>query len=57
MNNIVDRINIGRRAGSVDERRANIDAVKGLIGVSFVVSDEPLPIYENHTGDGHRELY
>ncbi|HBV7861872.1 TPA: DUF262 domain-containing protein [Escherichia coli] len=50
MNNIVDRINIGRRAGSVDERRANIDAVKGLIGVSFVVSDEPLPIYENHTG-------
>lgn len=50
MNNIVERINIGRRAGSTDERRANIDAVKGVIGVSFVVSDEPLPIYENHTG-------
>lgn len=50
MNNIVERINIGRRAGSADERRANIDAVKGVIGVSFVVSNEPLPIYENHTG-------
>ncbi|WP_308538732.1 DUF262 domain-containing protein [uncultured Pantoea sp.] len=50
MNNIVERINIGRRAGGPDERRANIDAVKGVIGGAFVESDEPLPIYENHTG-------
>ncbi|MFP1853725.1 DUF262 domain-containing protein [Lonsdalea quercina] len=48
--NIVERINIGRRAGSSDERRANIDAVKGVISASFIESDDPLPIYENHTG-------
>ncbi|MCI4237102.1 DUF262 domain-containing protein [Dickeya dianthicola] len=50
MFNIVERINIGRRAGGSDERRTNIDAVKGVIGASFVESDDPIAIYENHTG-------
>ena len=49
MNNIVTRINTGRRGGSPEERRTNINVVKGVISDFFVVSKEPLPIYENHS--------
>jgi len=47
--NIVSRITIGRRASSSTGRRTNINAVKGVIGDCFVVSSEPLPIYNNHS--------
>ncbi len=46
--NIADRIDSGRGAGLTDARRTNINAVKGLIGDSFIISREPLPIYNNH---------
>ena len=49
INNIVSRITVGRRAGSSTGRRTNINAVKGVIGDCFVVSSEPLPIYNNHS--------
>ncbi|MBW7984212.1 DUF262 domain-containing protein [Enterobacillus tribolii] len=47
--NIVSRITVGRRASSSTGRRTNINAVKGVIGDCFVVSNDPLPIYNNHS--------
>ena len=35
-NNLSSRIETGRRATSPEERRKNIDTVKGLIGANFV---------------------
>lgn len=44
------RIEWGRKATSVDERRKNIDAVKGIIGPNFVKNAKLAEmIYSNHT--------
>lgn len=42
------RIETGRKATSPEERRKNIDVVKGLISNFFIETNEPLPIYGNH---------
>jgi hypothetical protein len=42
------RIETGRKATSPEERRKNIDVVKGLIRNSFVTGNPPPAIYGNH---------
>ncbi len=42
------RIETGRKATSPEERRKNIDVVKGLMSNFFAETDCPLPIYGNH---------
>ena len=42
------RIETGRKATSPEERRKNIDVVKGLISNFFAETEGPLPIYGNH---------
>lgn len=42
------RIETGRKATSPEERRKNIDVVKGLMSTFFVPINGPLPIYGNH---------
>jgi hypothetical protein len=50
MNNLADRIETSRGATSEDERRKNVDAIKGLIAPYFIVaSDFSSQIYGNHT--------
>jgi hypothetical protein len=50
MNNLADRIETNRKATSEDERRKNIDTIKGLIGSYFIpASDLSAQIYGNHT--------
>src|SRR5208337_3151965 len=44
-----ERIELGRRATSPDERRKNIDTVKGLIRSSFAIADVKPKIYGNNT--------
>jgi len=46
--NSAERIETGRRSTSPDERRKNIDSVKGLIGNFFIESDIRSQIYGNH---------
>lgn len=46
--NLADRIETGRKATSPNERRKNIDSVKGLIGNFFIESDIRSQIYGNH---------
>lgn len=49
LTNIADRIERGRKATAPEERRKNIDIVKGLIRANFI-DGEPAPtIYENHS--------
>jgi len=44
------RIDTGRKATSPDERRRNVDTVKGLVGAFFVEGDgQKSVIYGNHT--------
>jgi hypothetical protein len=45
---LAERIETGRKATSPDERRKNIDQVKGLIGKFFIKSDMRESIYGNH---------
>lgn len=47
--NIVDRIDTGRRATAADERRKNIDTIKGLIGPHFVAKTPPPVIHGGHS--------
>lgn len=49
MNNIGERIETGKKATSVEERRKNINQVKGLIGTYFISSKNNNNIYQNHT--------
>jgi len=42
------RIDTGRKATSPEERRKNIDVVKGLIGSFFIETDNDSVIYGNH---------
>jgi hypothetical protein len=45
-----DRIDTSRKATSMEERRKNIDSIKGVISSYFVKSkDNDTRIYENHT--------
>jgi hypothetical protein len=46
--NISERIDTGKRAALVAERRKNINAVKGLIGEYFIPVDNINVIYGNH---------
>jgi hypothetical protein len=46
---LAERIETGRRATSPDERRKNIDTIKGLIGSSFVQANNVTHIYGNHS--------
>lgn len=46
--NLDGRIETGRKATSADERRKNVDTVKGLIGASFVKAEVGPQIYGNH---------
>jgi hypothetical protein len=48
LNNLSERIGAGRKVTSPDERRKNIDTVKGLIGSSFVPANIA-EIYTNHS--------
>lgn len=43
-----ERIDTGRKSTSPDERRKNIDSVKGLISIHFVPSKKTTVIYGNH---------
>jgi Protein of unknown function DUF262/Putative DNA-binding domain len=45
---LAERIETGRKATSPDERRKNIDQVKGLIGKFFIESDIRESIYGSH---------
>ncbi len=46
--NLTDRIETGRKATSPEERRKNVDSIKGLINSSFIVADMKAKIYGNH---------
>ena len=45
---LAERIDTGRKATSVAERRKNIDAIKGLIGGSFVKANVATLVSGNH---------
>ena len=49
MRNIAGRIERGRRATSPDERRANVNTVKGNISPAFIEEDIKPLIYNNHS--------
>lgn len=49
MHDIAERIERGRKATSPDERRRNVDAVKGMVRSSFVVANPKPKIYANHS--------
>ncbi|SFR84791.1 helix-turn-helix domain-containing protein [Sphingomonas jatrophae] len=49
MRDIAERIERGRKATSPDERRKNVDAVKGLIRSCFIVASPKPKIYANHS--------
>lgn len=46
---IAERIERGRSATAPDERRRNIDSVKGIVRSNFVQSKPPTKIYSNHS--------
>ena len=48
LGDLTSRIETGRKATSPDERRKNIDVVKGLVSTFFAETESPLPIYGNH---------
>lgn len=47
--NLTKRIDTSRRATSPDERRKNVDTIKGLINSGFVDGDSSAEIYSNHS--------
>ena len=49
MHDIAERIERGRKATSPDERRKNIDSVKGMIRSCFVEAKVKPKIYSNHS--------
>lgn len=46
---IAERIDRGRSATSPDERRKNVDAVKGVVRSYFIESKVSVKIYSNHS--------
>lgn len=48
LENVTDRIQTSRRTTNSDERRKNIDTIKGLISPSFVDKDLSKDIYGSH---------
>lgn len=49
INNLTARIELGRRAGSIEERRKNIDTIKGLISSCLVEAESNNHIYASHS--------
>ncbi len=49
LENLSNRIDTSRKATAPDERRRNIDTIKGLIGPSFITANQKAIIYGNHT--------
>lgn len=49
INNLISRIDAGRKGGTPDERRKNIDTIKGLISGSLVDSTDQNHIYGAHS--------
>jgi hypothetical protein len=50
ISNLTNRIETSRKATLVDERRKNIDQIKGLVQKHFVKAKEPIDaIYKSHT--------
>lgn len=49
LHNIVDRIETGRKATAAEERRKNIDTIKGLISPHFIAKKPPPTIYGTHS--------
>ncbi len=49
MNNLSDRIGSGRKAGSPEERRKNIDTVKGLLANCLIDANGNQHIYGSHS--------
>jgi hypothetical protein len=49
LHNAADKISSDRSAGLPDERRKNINLIKGLIRDSFVKNDKAAPIYKAHS--------
>lgn len=49
INNLTDRIDTSRRATSPEERRKNVNTIKGLISPHFVKEDISEEIYSNHS--------
>lgn len=49
LNNLTSRIESSRRAGSPDERRKNIDTIKGLISSSVIDAENINHIYGSHS--------
>jgi hypothetical protein len=49
LNNITDRIEHGRKATSAEERKKNIEAVKGIVRTYFIAKNPPPTIYGTHT--------
>lgn len=49
LTNLAERIDTSRGSTSPEERRKNVDTIKGLISPGFVVKDQKKLIYGNHT--------
>lgn len=49
LTNLAERIDTSRGSTTPEERRKNVDTIKGLIAASFVVKDQKAKIYGNHT--------
>lgn len=49
LHNIVDRIETGRKATAPEERRRNVDAIKGMISPHFISKKPPPVIYGSHS--------
>ena len=49
LHNAADKISSDRSAGLPDERRKNINLIKGLVRDSFVKNDKAVPIYKAHS--------
>jgi hypothetical protein len=49
LDNAADKISSDRSAGLPEQRRKNINIIKGLIRDSFIKNDKPAPIYNAHS--------
>jgi Protein of unknown function DUF262/Putative DNA-binding domain len=56
LTNLDQRIETGRKVTSSEERRKNIDTVRGLITPFFIRSNSPLTIYGNHATSDIEEI-
>lgn len=49
LKNLSERIETGRSASTPEERRKNVDSIKGMLKSCFVDSDIKSEVYDNHT--------